>query len=232
MLPLEPMDSTIDSIQPGGGVVMRLELAWGRVRRWWLRTFRRPFVERMRRTRRGIENHYPHDVLDPRDLKYYRNRGGYWWNADDDPFAWRDRLPFARAGLAELVLCSLLCFGGAALVAVGLASSPRGTAITVCGGVLAAALLIVGALIVWFFRDPRRSVPTAPGTVVSPADGVVVTIERIAYDEFVGGPAVLVGIFLSIFNVHINRAPFAARVVGLTYRPGKFLNALRPESAR
>jgi phosphatidylserine decarboxylase len=48
----------------------------------------------------------------------------------------------------------------------------------------------------------------------------------------VGGPAVQVGIFLSIFNVHINRAPVAGRVIGLRYRPGKYLNALRPESAR
>ncbi len=46
-----------------------------------------------------------------------------------------------------------------------------------------------------------------------------------------GGPAVRIGIFLSIFNVHLNRSPLAARVIALRYSPGEFLNALRPESA-
>ena len=63
-------------------------------------------------------------------------------------------------------------------------------------------------------------------------DGKIVDIEELEHDEFVGGPAVKIGIFLSIFNVHINRAPMAGRVIGLKYRPGKYLNALRPESAR
>ena len=67
---------------------------------------------------------------------------------------------------------------------------------------------------------------------MAPADGKVVDIEELAHDEFVGGPAVKIGIFLSIFNVHINRTPVAGRVIGLKYRAGKYLNALRPESAR
>jgi phosphatidylserine decarboxylase len=91
---------------------------------------------------------------------------------------------------------------------------------------------LVGLEIAWFFRDPRRTVPAEPGLVVAPADGKVVSIQETDYDEFIGGPAVTIGIFLSIFNVHINRSPLEARVLGLTYRPGKFLNALRPESAR
>jgi phosphatidylserine decarboxylase len=91
---------------------------------------------------------------------------------------------------------------------------------------------VLGLFIIWFFRNPRRKMPQAPGLVVSPADGKVVHIEEIEYDEFVGGPAVVIGIFLSIFNVHINRVPVSARVIGIRYRKGKFLNALRPESAR
>ncbi len=232
MLPPEPMDAQIDSIQPGGGTVMRLELLWGRLRRWWLRTFRASYVSRMRQTRQGAENRCPHEVLDPRDVKYYQNQGGYWWDAADDPFAWRDRLPFARAGLAELVLFSLLCFGGAGVLAGLLATTGGGAAGKIVGGLAVAGLFVVGGLIVWFFRDPHRQIPTVAGTIVSPADGKVVTIERIGHDEFIGGPAVLVGIFLSIFNVHINRSPFRARLIGLTYRPGKFLNALKPESVQ
>lgn len=231
MLPLEPMDAQITSIQPGDAYVVHLELAWGRVRRWWLNTFRRGYVQRMRQTRRGDENRCPHEVLDPRDVKFYRNQGGYWWETADDPFAWRDRIPFARVGLAELLISCLVCFGGAALLSLLLIRYPL-TEATVIGWLLSAALVVIGGLIVWFFRDPTRVIPTGTGTIVAPADGKIVTIERIEYDEFVGGPAVLVGIFLSIFNVHINRAPLASRVIGMTYTRGKFLNALKPESVR
>ena len=100
------------------------------------------------------------------------------------------------------------------------------------GWIVVAGLAALGLSILWFFRDPARSAPPAAGLVVAPADGKVVAIEEVGHDEFVGGPAVLVGIFLSVFNVHINRAPAAGRVIGVRYRRGKFLNALRPASAR
>jgi phosphatidylserine decarboxylase len=231
MLPLEPMDAQITSIQPGDAYIVHFELAWGRARRRWLRTFRPGYLERMRRTRKGEENRCPHEVLDPRDVKFYRNQGGYWWDEADDPFAWRERIPFARVGLAELLIACLICFGGATLLAMPLVEKPL-TEVTIIGWLLVAALVVIGGLIVWFFRDPHRAIPTEPGTIVAPADGKIVTIERIEHDEFVGGPAVLVGIFLSIFNVHINRAPLAARVIGLTYTRGRFLNALKPQSVR
>ena len=87
------------------------------------------------------------------------------------------------------------------------------------------------ALVVWFFRDPPRRVPTEPGLVVAPADGTIAEITPLANDEFIGGPAVRIGIFLSIFNVHINRAPVRSHVIKLHYSPGEFLNALNPDSA-
>ena len=90
----------------------------------------------------------------------------------------------------------------------------------------------LGLFVVSFFRNPRRTIPGDPGLVVAPADGKVVAVEELPHDDYIGGRAVLIGIFLSVFNVHINRSPVAARVVGLTYRRGKFLNALRPESAQ
>jgi len=86
-------------------------------------------------------------------------------------------------------------------------------------------------LVVWFFRDPERVIPTEPGLIVSPADGKVVEITKVPHDDFIGGPAVRIGIFLSIFNVHLNRSPVAARVIALKYSPGGFLSATRPESA-
>jgi phosphatidylserine decarboxylase len=66
--------------------------------------------------------------------------------------------------------------------------------------------------------------------VVAPADGKIVQIEPIEDPDI--GPAIQIGIFLSIFNVHINRSSLAGSVIEVRYRPGKFLNALRPESAR
>jgi phosphatidylserine decarboxylase len=86
-------------------------------------------------------------------------------------------------------------------------------------------------LIVYFFRDPPRRIPDAAGAIVAPADGKIVDITPLEHNEFLGGPAVRVGIFLSIFNVHINRAPFAAKVVDTHYKPGEFLNAMRADSA-
>jgi phosphatidylserine decarboxylase len=213
------MDPQMTSIQPGGGAIMRLELAWGFVRRWYLKNFRRAYVGRMAALRRGDRNVCPFEVLDPRDVKYFRNLGGYYWETEDDPFAWRERLPFARVGLAELWLISGAFFALAGLLAW-------------LWWPLAAIPVVLVLCVVWFFRNPSRSVPQGAGLVVAPADGKVVAIEEIEHDEYIGGPAKLVGIFLSVFNVHINRMPVAARVIGLSYRPGKFLNAMLPESAR
>ncbi|MDG1895535.1 MAG: phosphatidylserine decarboxylase family protein [Fuerstiella sp.] len=227
---LLPMDPQLQDIQPGSGVVIHLEQAWGRVRRCWLNVFRRGYVRRMAECRKGEFNPCPHPVLDPRDLKFHQNQGGYYWEKADDPFTWRDQLPFARVGLAELLLMGGGFFAAAAGFGAWTASTVGTTQIV--AAVLAMAAGVVGILIAWFFRDPNRSIPTEPGVVVSPADGKIVDIEELEHDEFVGGPAVKIGIFLSIFNVHINRSPIAGRVIGLKYRPGKYLNALRPESAR
>jgi phosphatidylserine decarboxylase len=96
---------------------------------------------------------------------------------------------------------------------------------------LAIVPAVLLAFVLYFFRDPRRDVPTQPGLLVSPADGTVAEVTPVDHDDFIGGPAVRIGIFLSVFNVHINRAPAACRVIRLQYHPGAFLNALNPESA-
>ena len=113
-LPLEPMDPQLTTIQPGGGVIIHLEKFWGRFRRTYLRIFRRGYIKQMAALRQGEKNPCPHAVLDPRDMKFYQNQpGGYYWKPEDDPFRWRDNLPFARSGLAELFVFSVLMFGGA-----------------------------------------------------------------------------------------------------------------------
>jgi phosphatidylserine decarboxylase len=240
-LPLEPMDPQITSIQPGGGICMRIELTWGYFRRWYLKTFRRGYVAKMSALRRGDRNVCPFEVVDPRDVKFFRNLGGYYWESQDDPFTWRDRLGFARTGLAELWLITSGFLAASAIlnwvVILLFANSGSQPGIFPAVAMWVAHLVawtpaVLGLLIIWFFRNPRRNIPQAPGLIISPADGKVVHIEVLEHDDFLGGPAVVIGIFLSIFNVHINRIPVAARVIGIRYRKGKFLNALRPESAR
>lgn len=217
--PVEPLPPNIKSIQPGGGVCLACELAWGCCRRWYLRRFRPAFLARMRATRRGTGGGYPQEILDPRDLKYHRNQGDLHWRAADDPFAWRARLPIARVGWAEIVLVGGGLAGGAALLA------------RVCWP-LALVPAAAAVFVVFFFRHPPRRVPEEPGLVLAPADGRVVAVREVDHDDWIGGPAVAVDIFLSVFNVHLNRAPMAGRVMGLTYRPGPFLNALRPRAAQ
>ena len=214
----EPIPDNLTSVQPGGGVCYQIELAWGRWRRWYLRTFRPGYVRRMAALRRGSEAGAPHAIFDPRDLKYFRNRCTCDWSERDDPFRWRERLPFARWGLAELQLM------GYPLVALAVAAAWW-------QWWLAIVPLVLLAFVVYFFRDPHREIPREPGVLVSPADGTVVEVAELADEPFVGGPAVRISIFLSIFNVHINRAPADCRVVRLQYSPGRFLDARDPQSA-
>lgn len=219
-----PLPADVTSIQPGGGPCARIEIAWGAVRRAWLRTFRPSYVRRMAElVQPGSDfSRCPHPVLDPRDLKYHRNVTTGGWAAADDPFRWRDRLPFARWGLGELLMLGLplaACTLAAALLAPGWARLVA----------LVPGLLL--AEVVSFFRNPRRVVPAEPDLLVAPADGTIAEIAELEHDEFIGGPAIRIGIFLSIFNVHINRAPCAARTLELRYARGQFLNALNPNSA-
>lgn len=91
-----------------------------------------------------------------------------------------------------------------------------------------AALL---GLLVYFFRDPKRTIPDGPNLLVAPADGTVTDVTPLPEYEFLGTPSVRVGIFLSVLNVHINRAPFDGRVLDTHYKPGEFVNAQRPDCA-
>lgn len=89
--------------------------------------------------------------------------------------------------------------------------------------------LLVIPVLIWlfaFFRDPERPIPSEQHTFVSPADGVVSDVTEIELDPLLNAPAVRVGIFLSVFNVHVNRSPCDAKVLSVTYKEGKFINAM------
>lgn len=85
--------------------------------------------------------------------------------------------------------------------------------------------------IVYFFRDPYRIIPTDESQFVSPADGRVMEITEINEDTFIKGRAIKVSIFLSIFNVHINRSPISGKVEYVSYRPGKYLPAFKSHAS-
>lgn len=79
---------------------------------------------------------------------------------------------------------------------------------------------------VYFFRDPERIAPAAPGDVLSPADGKVIGIESLDGDKSpTGEPCWKISIFMSVFDVHVNRIPYDGLVADINYRPGAFLSA-------
>ncbi len=93
---------------------------------------------------------------------------------------------------------------------------------------LAVIFLLLAAFVFFFFRDPERKLPPNPAAVVAPADGRVL---EVIDEPFEGRPGRKISIFLSIFNVHVNRSPVAARIEKVDYRPGKFHAAMRPRAS-
>jgi phosphatidylserine decarboxylase len=83
------------------------------------------------------------------------------------------------------------------------------------------------ALLLYFFRDPERAIPAEAGAVVAPADGTITDVGVCDEPQYLRAPALRIGIFLSVFDVHVNRAPVAGRIAFRDYRRGRFLSALR-----
>ncbi len=87
---------------------------------------------------------------------------------------------------------------------------------------LAGLLTVLALFTVWFFRDPRRAVPTAPGLVLAPGEGRVILVDEADEPSFFGARARKISIFLSIFDVHVQRSPLSGTVTHRTYRPGAY----------
>lgn len=132
-------------------------------------------------------------------------------------------MSIAREGLREILIATLL---------LGLTGAACGVAAVRISSWMWIAVILLFDLWVFtllFFRDPARPIPDEPGILVSPADGKVTEITRLDQYEGFRGPALRIGIFLSVFDVHINRVPCAGRVARTNYRPGEFLDARHPE---
>jgi phosphatidylserine decarboxylase len=89
--------------------------------------------------------------------------------------------------------------------------------------------LILMLVLAGFFRDPTRKIPTGPGDVVSPADGTITEIRTNTNPEAGPENGTCISIFLSVFNVHVNRSPFSGTVESIQYKPGRFLDARHPD---
>jgi phosphatidylserine decarboxylase len=90
------------------------------------------------------------------------------------------------------------------------------------------APVLLAAFFLWFFRDPQRTIPSGDGLIVSPGDGLVTETVAIEAPE---GPRQRVSIFLSVFDVHVNRSPIGGVVSCVRYQKGQYLNAMNPDSA-
>lgn len=132
-------------------------------------------------------------------------------------------MPIARDGLRELLISTLIL--GAGSILLGWAA----LSISAWFWMLAVPLFAMWLFTIAFFRDPNRSIPCEPGLLVAPADGKVTEVSTLDHVEEIGGPAIKISIFLSVFDVHVNRTACGGKVVRTDYRPGEFLDARHPE---
>jgi phosphatidylserine decarboxylase len=166
-------------------------------------------------------------VIDARDLKFHRPVCGFTFKDEDNAFAWRGRIKFAQAGLAEVAVA---LFVGAAIMAALITAA----VLTQHWGYWVAAALggLTWFQAIWFFRDPNRTIPTGDeSALLSPSDGVVTDIEELDDPEFPSEMAFRLSIYLSPLDVHLNRNPRDARVEAVRYFPGRFLTASHYECA-
>lgn len=106
-----------------------------------------------------------------------------------------------------------------------------GAATAVWSWAAACLFIIPLAFILYFFRNPSRKDEAGPTDILSPADGRVMSVTEIVHEDFIGGRAVNISVFLSIFNVHINRSPISGTVRYHKYRDGAMLPAFKSHAS-
>ena len=94
-----------------------------------------------------------------------------------------------------------------------------------CFTALAGFFSLLTLFVISFFRDPERSIPPGEKAVLSPADGKIIKVEPCWEEHLLKGPSLKVSIFMSLFNVHVNRIPLTGRVIDISYQAGKFIRA-------
>lgn len=135
------------------------------------------------------------------------------------------RISITKYGLPQVIIYPGLCVLTMALVIIVAAAD------TVLFWIIEAVPAVVLVWLLSFFRDPNRKIPAGDNLILAPADGTITDIEEVDEPDFLG-KATRIGIFLSIFNVHINRTPCAVKIDKITYRKGVFTNAMNPQSGQ
>lgn len=127
----------------------------------------------------------------------------------------KTEIPIAREGLPFILFCAF-----AALICAVL-------------GYAAVALLGLAAtfFVTWFFRDPSRILPSDRKAVICPADGKIIAVKEMFDERFLQQEVVRISIFMNVFNVHVNRVPFAGTVERVLLKPGKFYSADKHQAA-
>ena len=135
----------------------------------------------------------------------------------------------ARQAALKLILLSLAAVIGLFILAV--LGATLATLVTIGSPFLIGLWIVFAGFTLYFFRDPNARVPEGPGLVVSPAHGKVDMIDEVTEAQFMGGPCRRISIFLSVISVHGQNAPVSGKLAFYKYTTGKFLSALKTESA-
>jgi phosphatidylserine decarboxylase len=99
-------------------------------------------------------------------------------------------------------------------------------------GLLASLSMLAMLFLLYFFRNPARTIPADLKAIVAPADGRIILVDQVQENEFLKSPTRRVAIFMNVFDVHVNRAPVAGRVLATKHRDGRFLAAFKEEASQ
>jgi phosphatidylserine decarboxylase len=141
------------------------------------------------------------------------------------------KIPLTKYGMPQVVIYPAIVI---IMMAVGLVIIHKASQSPAIWAIWVAEVLLL-AILVWalsFFRDPERVVPQDTNLLLSPADGTVTDVDVLDSCPYIEGRVMRIGIFLSVFNVHINRAPCHARVIEIRYKEGHFKDARDKEASR
>ncbi|MCW5554555.1 MAG: phosphatidylserine decarboxylase family protein [Verrucomicrobiae bacterium] len=133
----------------------------------------------------------------------------------------------ARNAAFRLILLAMIAV--LALVLAGFLGTVIGASILALTSVLVGLWLLFVVFTLYFFRDPSARVPAGKGLVVSPAHGTVDLIDETTEAEFMGGPCQRISIFLSVFDVHVQKAPISGNLVFHKHQDGQYLSATRSD---
>ena len=137
----------------------------------------------------------------------------------------------SKAAHAALKLVYWTLFFILALMLAGTLAQLLGPLIIRVAGALMVLWVFFGLFTLYFFRDPQPAIPTDPLAIVAPACGKVDVVDEVDEPLFLGSRCRRVSVFMSIFDVHVQRSPVAGRLVYYRHTPGRYLSALRADSA-